>query len=108
MTLKDVSLSEQQKAALTEDATNRAVRTAYQQLAIDVGVAVAMLIATTVGTADSWDEFNWKVLGFSVAKTIVATAASFVMRRFMDTSSVPTPLPPSPVPPPAEPADEAA
>jgi len=88
--------------ALTKDATNRAARTLYVQLGIDVLVAVVMLLATTFGTANSWDEFNWKVLGFSLAKTIVSTIGSFVLRRFVDASSVPTPLPPAPVPPPNE------
>lgn len=87
-------------AALTKDATNRAARTLYQQLGIDVLVAIAMFVSTELMSHSDWSEFNWKVLGFSFAKTILSTIASFVMRRFMDASKVPTPLPPAPVPPP--------
>ena len=103
-----VVLTSEQKSALTEDATNRAVRTAYQQLGIDVLVAVAMFVATTFAVKDGWDEFNWKVLGFSLAKTVIATVAAFVMRRYMDASGIPTPLPPTPVPAPATPAEDEA
>lgn len=101
-------LTTQQKAALTEDANNRAVRTFVVQLGIDILVAIVMVLATTFGAADDWSALNWQVLGFSLVKTVIATIGAFVMRRFLDNTSLPTPLPPTPVPEPAAPAEEAA
>lgn len=89
--------------ALREDATNRALRTFLQGLAIDILVAVAVLAYTVTSGAEP---IAWAAVGASLIRTSVQTAASYVMRRFLDSSKVPTPLPPSPVPPPAEPAGE--
>lgn len=85
---------------LTEDANNRALRTAIQGLAIDVLVGVALAISAVLVTANGWGEVEWAILSFSVAKSAMQAAVSWVMRRFVDGSAVPTPLPPAPVPPP--------
>lgn len=87
-------------AALTKDAVNRAARTAYVQLVIDVGVAVALLLGTYFVNKSNWDEIDWKILGFSLLKTVISTIGSFLLRRFVDPSGIPTPLPPAPVPAP--------
>jgi hypothetical protein len=89
-------------AALTEDAKNRSWRTALQGLAIDVLVGVVLVIGAAFAGANGWSDFQWAILGFSVAKSAVQAAVAFVMRRFLDLSSIPTPLPPSPQPEPAE------
>lgn len=78
-------------AALKADAGNRALRTFLQNLAIDLGVAVALVVYTTVG---SGSDIDWALLGLSILKTVLVTAASYIMRRFGDPSSFPTPTPP--------------
>lgn len=87
---------------LTHDANNRAVRTFIVGLAIDVAVGVALVLTTYFAERNSWGEIEWTILGFSVAKSVVQAVGAFVLRRFVDASRIPTPLPPAPVPPPAE------
>ncbi len=79
---------------LLADARNRAVRTLVQNLGVDVGVAVVALLLPVVTSAESLDDVQWGLIAFSVAKTIVVTIFSYVMRRYLDPSKVPTPLPP--------------
>ena len=93
-------------ASLAQDATNRAVRSFVQGLAIDLAVAVAALV---LANADSITDRQGLVLfSIALAKTCAQTVASFVMRRFADASPVPTPLPPAPVPAPNDDQPEAA
>jgi hypothetical protein len=87
-----------------QDATNRAVRTFIQGLAIDVGVALAVLLWTIFSDANSWGDLEWKIIAFSILKTILTAIASFVMRRFVDRSGS-TALPPDDPGRPAESAD---
>ena len=75
------------------DARNRALRTFLQGLAIDVAVALAALVLANADTIT--DKQGLIVLGAAAAKTVATTVASYVMRRFLDPSRVPTPLPPS-------------
>lgn len=89
---------------LQADAKNRALRTFIVNLVADVAVAIVLLLVTTFQDANSWGDIEWTVLGFSLAKTVVASAGSFILRRYIDPSGIPTPLPPSPVPQPADPA----
>jgi hypothetical protein len=86
--------------ALTADAKNRALRTFLQGLAIDLAVAVAALILANVDSITDRD--GLVLFGIALGKTVVTTAASYVMRRYVDKSSLPTPLPPAPVPEPNE------
>lgn len=86
---------------LVADSNNRSIRTLLQGLAIDVVVALALTVGTYVATRNSWDEMEWIVLSFSVFKSLVQAVAAYVMRRWLDKSSLPTPLPPDPVPEPA-------
>lgn len=78
------------------DASNRAVRSFIQGLAIDVAVAVAMWAVTVVNDAAEWGDVQWAIVGFTLAKTLVQSVAAYVMRRYLDPSKVPTPLPPEP------------
>ena len=87
---------------LTEDATNRAWRTLLVGVAIDVAVAIALVLVTYFSERNSWGEIEWAALGFSLSRSIVQALGAFVLRRFVDASSFPTPLPPAPVPPPAD------
>lgn len=87
--------------ALERDARNRALRTFLQGLGIDVLVALCgVLYAATQGSGP----VVWTVVAASLPRTIVQSAASYVMRRFLDPSRVPTPLPPDP---PGEPDKDA-
>lgn len=83
------------RAARSADARNRAARSFVQGLAVDVGVAVSLVLVTMLNPAAEWGDVQWAVLGFTLAKTVVVAAASYVMRMFLDPSKVPTPTPPS-------------
>lgn len=91
--------------ALAVDAKNRAVRTLLVNLATDVAVALAVVIVAAFSKANGFDDLEWSLIGFSLIKTAIVTAGSFVLRRFLDPSGVPTPLPPTPT---GEPADHDA
>jgi hypothetical protein len=92
------------RPSLADDAGNRALRTFLQALAVDVLLALALVLYNTFEQANSWGSFDWSVLGFLAVKTVVVSAASYFMRRVLDPSGFPTPLPPAPVPRPADPA----
>ena len=79
----------------TNDARNRALRTFVQGLAADVLAAVILLVLPVFSSATGWQDIDWKVLAFLLAKTVAVTALSFVMRQYLDASKVPTPLPPA-------------
>jgi hypothetical protein len=85
------------------DAKNRAWRSFLQGLGIDVAVAVA-IVAYQI--ASNPKPIVWAIVGASLARTVVQSAASYVMRRFLDGSKIPTPLPPDPPGKPAEVVDE--
>jgi hypothetical protein len=87
---------------LNTDARNRAVRTFLVGITTDVGVAVALVLYNAFTKANGWGDFDWSVLGFLLSKTAITTGGSYVLRRFLDGSSLPTPLPPAPVPEPNE------
>jgi hypothetical protein len=81
----------QRAAALSRDARNRALRTFLQGLALDVAVAVSMVVYDAVQSAQP----DYRLLLLTLAKTVLQTGASYVMRRLVDPSRVPTPLPPA-------------
>lgn len=80
---------------LVADAQNRAWRTLLQGLAIDVAVGVALAVTAFLATANDWGDMEWALLGFSVAKSAAQAIAAYVMRRWLDPSRFPTPLPPT-------------
>jgi len=86
--------------ALTQDAQNRALRSFMIGLAIDTLVGITLVLLTTFGDAEAWGDLEWTILSFSIAKSFIQSAGSFILRRFLDPSSVPTPLPPTPQPEP--------
>lgn len=98
----------QMRDELRADARNRAFRTFLQGLGVDVAVAVAVVLVTVFSDADGWGDLQWAVIGFSLAKSVVTSVASYVMRAFLDKSRLPTPLPPEPVVAPAAPVDTEA
>ena len=87
---------------LTIDARNRALRTFMVNIAADIGVATTLVLVNAFSSANGWGDFDWNIILFTLAKTGVVTTGSFVLRRFLDGSSLPTPLPPANPGPPAE------
>lgn len=80
--------------ALNKDAVNRALRTLYQNVGIDVLVAVVALLLPIVTSARGFDDFQWSLIVFSICKTALLTVFAYVMRRYLDRSPLPTPEPP--------------
>lgn len=79
-------------ALLEAQARRNALRTFVQGLAIDVAVAAAILVAQLVSSPlEEWQ--GWTAVGIALARTVLGAAASYVMRRFVDGSRIPTPLP---------------
>ena len=83
---------------ITRDAVNRALRTLWQGLGIDILVAVVLVGGTYLLTADSWGTIEWALLAFSVFKSVIQAIVSYVTRKYIDTSTrlqeskiVPTP-----------------
>lgn len=79
---------------LVVDAQNRAWRTFVQGLGVDVLGALALAVYTFLAQPGP---IVWALFGTLLAKTLGTSAASYVMRRFLDPSKIPTPLPPVPV-----------
>jgi len=100
--MPDIATYRQQKQ-LAADARNRALRTFLVGLVIDLTVAVALVLVTALADIGSWGEVQWSLLSFTVAKTLVSTGCSYLLRRFVDPSGIPTPLPPAD---PGEPDDD--
>lgn len=86
---------------LAADARNRGWRTFLQGLAIDVAVAVAAFVLANIDAIS--DKRALIVAAVALGKTVLTAIASYVMRRYLDTSGVPTPLPPNDPGQPAEP-----
>jgi hypothetical protein len=80
-------------SVLEADANNRALRTFLQGLGIDVAVGVAALVLSGAVDAIS-DTAGLIAFGVAVGKTVATSMAAYVMRRWLDRSSFPTPLPP--------------
>ena len=90
------------RTQLRRDATNRSVRSFLTGLAIDVAVGVALVLLTYFNKANAWGDIEWAILGFSLFKSVIQAVGAFVLRMWVDSSKLPTPLPPDPVPEPAE------
>lgn len=76
---------------LGQDARNRALRVFLQGLALDVLLAVALVVYDATQSA----EVDYRLLGAALLRTVLQSAASYVMRRVLDPSRLPTPLPPA-------------
>lgn len=61
------------------DARERSFRSLVQGLALDVSVAVVLVLATAFTTIE-WTPVYWKLLGLTVAKSILQAGASYLMR----------------------------
>lgn len=70
----------QHRATVQAAAVERGTRSLWQGLAIDLAVAVAMVLLMWLPDADLTSREAWLVLGTSVAKSVLTAAASYVMR----------------------------
>ena len=71
---------------LRQDAGNRAYRSFLQGLAIDVLVAVSIL-AYNLSSTD--DPLSWYLVGASLLRTVVQSAAAYIMRAFLPGAAPP-------------------
>lgn len=90
------------RTRLTADALNRGVRSIIQAFIVEVGAVVLPELIRLL----SDEKTQWDVnVVHSLARIAALAAAAFIMRRFIDPSPIPTPLPPAdpghPVDPPA-------
>jgi hypothetical protein len=69
----------------SRDARERAVRTFFQGLGIDVGVALLLVLATTFTDID-WTGAYWTTLGLLLAKTFLQSVVSNLVRRLVPPS----------------------
>lgn len=68
-------------SSVAADARNRAVRTFLQGLAVDVVLAVAVALSAALADPGfAWSAGYWRLLGLSLAKTVLMTVAAYVMR----------------------------
>ena len=82
-------------AILRNDAKNRAIRTLYQGLFLDVLIAVGASLSAWLATDPTFEKAAWVALGVAVTKSVLQAVAAWLMRLKLDQSSFPTPLPPS-------------
>ncbi len=68
------------RRAVKADAINRSKRTFVQGFAIDITFAVAMALLAWLPDADISSREAWTVFGVALAKTVLTSAASYVMR----------------------------
>lgn len=89
-------------ARLSADAKNRAWRSLLIGLSIDVGIALVLGLVAAFDSANGWGDLQWGLVTFAVGKSLVQALGSFVLRRVIDPSSIPSPLPPADPGPPAD------
>jgi hypothetical protein len=80
---------------LTNDARNRAIRTFLQGLGYAVLAAVVMVLLPVFTNAKDWGDFDWSVIGFALVQAVGMAVLSYFMRKVLDPSGLPTPLPPA-------------
>lgn len=64
------------------DAAERSLRSLAQGLALDILVAVVLVLATAVGDIE-WTPTYWKLLGLTLAKSVIQAGVSYLMRMFV-------------------------
>lgn len=80
------------------DARNRALRAFLQNIAFDIGAALVLVLLPVFSAANGWGDFEWALLGFTLVKTVVVTALSYLMRTVFDrTKLVPNSVTPPPM-----------
>jgi hypothetical protein len=61
------------------DARERSLRSLVQGLALDVAVAIVLVLGTAFNTIQ-WTPDYWKLLGLTVAKSVLQAGVSYLMR----------------------------
>lgn len=61
------------------DAAERSLRSFIQGFALDIVVAVTLVLATAFGAIE-WTPIYWKALGLTLAKSVLQAAVSYLMR----------------------------
>ena len=61
------------------DAAERSLRSFIQGFALDILVAVVLVLATAFGAIE-WTPMYWKALGLTLAKSVLQAAVSYLMR----------------------------
>ncbi len=69
------------------DARQRTVRTVLQGLAIDVSVAVVLVLAVAFTSID-WTRTYWIALGLSLARTVLQAGVAYAMRLLVPPARV--------------------
>jgi hypothetical protein len=69
----------EETVAVRADATERSLRSFAQGLALDLVVAVTLVLATGFGAIE-WTPTYWKALGLTLAKSVLQALVSYVMR----------------------------
>ena len=74
--------SNESAVAVQKDARERSFRSLLQGLAVDVSIAVILVLATTVSSLE-WTAAYWQVLGLTVAKSGIQAMVSYLMRFYV-------------------------
>lgn len=69
---------------IQHDARNRALRSLMQGLAFDTTAAIVLVLFTTFSAAESFGDLEWTIIAFSVGKSAVVSALSYLMRTVFD------------------------
>lgn len=64
------------------DARNRAARTFWQMLGIDVLIAVLIVMAPAIANVE-WSVAWWAALGLAVARSALGAVVSYLARKFV-------------------------
>lgn len=87
---------EHRDAAVSADASNRVIRTLVQGVITSFLLGAVTAIGGKVGTdTNLFDLSVLQMIGSSAVTAGVMAVVAYVMRRYMDQSSIPTPVPPS-------------
>lgn len=76
--------------AVERDAANRASRTLFQGLAVDVLAAVAVALTVAIAGGIEWTSAYWAALGLAAAKSAVTAIVSYVSRIVVPPATAPT------------------
>lgn len=68
-------------------ATERATRSLWQGLGIDVAIAVSAALLVWLPQADVLDKTAWTVLATALVKTVLQAVAAYVMRLRVEPST---------------------
>jgi hypothetical protein len=72
--------------AINRDARVRAVRSLMAGLALDVAVAIVLVLATAF-TAIEWTRAYWITLGLTLAKSVLQAIVAFFLRKLVPPSN---------------------